>query len=281
MADPGLGLADPPPAPRPSRPQVPSERPGADRDAAISATGSQLELRARPLRHDVSGIMAQFLILMAVILCPLLVAPWLWYRRERFRLNRCRVRIDGEVLHLYHRQQQLLTLDLRYTTRQLTGAGDLVLSEEAAHYVALGVDPPEHSYPDPADRDAHRGAGSQLAALAAGAQPAAPDHAAFKPPQIRTWRAVRLAQADLARLYAAIAAVPVRPQPEAADAWSLLQALGSVGATGKRVEGQLAQLVLADLSQARPSSLVAMLQQRATEQGPTAIAARRVLHACA
>lgn len=254
-------------------------QPGAGRGVASAADDSQLELRARPLRHDVSGIMAQFLILMAVILCPLLVAPWLWYRRERFRLNRCRVRLEGEVLHLYHRQQHLLTLDLRYTTRQLTGAGDLVLSEEAAHYVALGVDPPEHSYPDPAELDARRGAGNQLA-LAAGPQPAAPDRGAFKPPQIRTWRAVRLAQADLARLYAAISAVPVRPQPEAADAWSLLQALGSVGATGRRVEGQLAQLVHADLSQARPSSLVAMLQQRATEQGPSAIAARRVLRAC-
>mgnify|MGYP000673970171 FL=1 len=61
--------------------------------------------------------------------------------------------------------------------------------------------------------------------------------------------------------------------------WSLTQALGSVGATGRRAEAQLAQLVQADLGQARPSSLLTMLHEWALEEGPTATAARRLLGA--
>lgn len=266
MADPGTGPEDPA-----------LGRPVGGRGEVALAGKRLLEFTARPLRHDASGIMAQFLILMAVILCPLLVAPWLWYRRERFRLNRCRVRIEGAALLVHHRQRQLLALDLRYATRQLTGAGDLVLSEEAGHYVALGVDPPEHGPADSADLAERRGAEALPALPGSGDELAAPERVATRPPAIRTWRAVRLAQAELARLCAAVSAVPRRQLPEAVDVWSLTQALGSVGATGRRAEAQLAQLVQADLGQARPSSLLTMLHEWALEEGPTATAARRLL----
>lgn len=236
-----------------------------------------LEFTARPLRHDASGIMAQLLILMAVILCPLLVAPWLWYRRERFRLNRCRLRLEGAALLVYHRQRQLLALDLRYATRQLTGTGELVLSEEAGHYVAFGVDPPEHGPPDSAELAERRGADASIASLSPSFQLAAPERVGTRPPPMRTWRAVRLAQAELLRLCAAVSAVPTRQRPEAVDVWSLTQALGSVGATGRRAEEQLAQLVQADRGQPRPSGLLTMLHEWAQEEGPTATAARRVL----
>lgn len=277
MAAPGLGQQAPPP--QPSALLVRPARPGSAGSDAAGPGSGLLELKARPLQRDVSGIMGQLLILMAVILCPLLVAPWLWYRRERFRLNRCRVRLEGGALLLYHRQRLLLALDLRYATRELTGAGDLVLSEEAAHYLALGVDPPEHGYPDGADLAERPGAGAGPASPPAGAEPAAPVCVAPRPPPIRAWRAVRLTQADLALLRAAVSAVPTQKLPEASDVGSLMQALGSVGATGRRVEGQLAQLVQADLSQARPSSLLAMVQELAAGQGPAAAAARRVLSA--
>lgn len=284
MADSGLAPIDPPPQPSPASPPAAlvvgagREDAGAG-DAAVSRAGL-LEVKARPLRRDFSGIMGQFLVLMAVVLCPLLVAPWLWYRRERFRLNRCRVRIEGGALLLYHQQRQLLALDLRYTSRELTAGGDLVLSEEEAHYLALGVEPPEHCYPDSAELAARRGAGAAIAALSVGIERAAPEGSgSSRPPQIRTWRAVRLAPADLMRLCAAVSAVPLRQQPEAGDVGSLLQALGSVGATGRRAEGQLSRLVQADLAQARPSSLLSMLQERALEEGPAATAARRVLSA--
>jgi hypothetical protein len=242
---------------------VRSERLGTNRDGAAIARVSQLELAALPLRRDGSGIMGQLLMLAAVVLCPLLVAPWLWSLRERFRLNRCRVLLDGAALLVYNHNQQLLALDLRYATRQLTSAGDLVLKEEDAHYLALGVNPPEHGYPDSADQ-ADRGA---------------PGHLGTPAPLIQTWRAVRLAQTDLQRLCASVAAVPTRQRPEASDVWSLLQALGSVGATGRRVEGHLAQLVRTDRSEARPSSLLTMLHERALEEGPSGLAARRVLDA--
>ncbi|HRI54510.1 MAG TPA: hypothetical protein PLW65_30435, partial [Pseudomonadota bacterium] len=94
---------------------------------------------------------------------------------------------------------------------------------------------------------------------------------------VGTGRGVRLAQGELARLCAAVSAVPRRQLPEAVDVWSLTQALGSVGATGRRAEAQLAQLVQADLGQARPSSLLTMLHEWALEEGPTATAARRLL----
>jgi hypothetical protein len=88
-----------------------------------------------------------------------------------------------------------------------------------------------------------------------------------------------LTAADLSRLRAAVSAVPMRQLPEPTDVWSLVQALGSVGATGRRVEEQLMRLVRADRFQARPSGLLTMLHERALEQGPTANAARRVLNA--
>lgn len=277
MADPGPGLQDPALGPRPAGLGVLPGRLAAGRSEGAGAGKRLLEFAARPLRHDASGIMAQCLILMAVLLCPLLVVPWLWYRRERFRLNRCRVRIEGAALLVHHRQRQLLALDLRYATRQLTGAGDLVLSEEEGHYVALGVDPPEHGPADSAELAARRRADAPIDSPTPGFQLAVPERGGGRPPQIRTWRAVRLAQAELVRLCAVVSAVPLRQLPEAVDVWSLTQALGSVGATGRRAEEQLAQLVQADLGQARPSSLLTMLHEWALEEGPTATAARRVL----
>ena len=246
-------------------------------DATV-ARPRQLEFTARPLRRDVSGIIGQVLMLGAVVLCPLLVAPWLWGRRERFRLDRCRVLIEGPALLVYRRERQLLALDLRYATRQLTRAGDLVLREDA-HYLALGVDPPEHGYPDSADLAERHGAADRPAAPPAGFQLAAPGRGSCQAPLIQTWRAVRLVPVELLRLREAVAAVPTRQLPDATDVWSLVQALGSVGATGQRVERQLAQLVQTDQSQARPSSLLTMLLERAQEPGPMATAARRVLQA--
>ena len=274
-------MVDHTPEPRPQL-LVQSGQLGPGWDDAAVARVSALEVKARPLRRDMSGIMGQTLMLAAVVLCPLLVAPWLWCLRERFRLNRCRVLLDGPALLVYHRQRPLLALDLRYATRQLTGAGDLVLREDA-HYLALGVDPPEHDYPDSADPAAGRGAmvraGERTAAPPAGFQLAAPGRVGFPALPIQSWRAVRLGQADLLRLRAAVAAVPTRQLPDATDVWSLLQALGSVGATGRRIEGQLARLVQTDQSQARPSGLLTMLHERALEEGPAAMAARRVLGA--
>lgn len=164
-----------------------------------------------------------------MILCPLLVAPWLWYRRERGRLNRCRLRVEGAALLVYQRQRQLLALDLRYATRQLTGSGDLVLSEEAGHYVAFGVDPPEHGPADSAELAERRDADASTASLSPSFQLAAPERVGPRPPPMRTWRAVRLAQAELLRLCAAVSAVPTRQRPEAVDVWSVTQVLGSVG----------------------------------------------------
>ncbi len=241
--------------------------------------GNKIEVTAQPLQRDGSGIMAQLLMLGAVVLCPLLVAPWLWSRHERFRLNRCRLVLGGSTLLLYYRQQQLMALDLRYATRQLTGAGDLILGEHDGHYLALGVNPPEHGYPDAAELAARRGAGPYTVPPGAGFALAKPDRVGTRAPLIRSWRGVRLAAADLSRLCAAVAAVPQRQLPEASDVWSLVQALGSVGATGRRVEAQLVRLVQTDRFQARPSSLLTILHERALEQGPTATAARRVLDA--
>ena len=53
---------------------------------------------------------------------------------------------------------------------------------------------------------------------------------------------VRLTREDLLRLSSQIAAVPTRPPLDGADVWSLLQALGSVGTTGRRAEELLGQL---------------------------------------
>jgi hypothetical protein len=278
MADPGLGLDDPPRGPGPAPPLAPLSGRGGGRSDAAVAGPRLLELKARPLRHDASGMLGQLLILMAVLLCPLLIAPWLWYRRERFRLNRCRVRVEGAALLVYHRQRLLLALDLRYASRHLTGGGDLVLSEEAAHYLALGVDPPEHGPPEAAAPGEQREHDGRPSTPVPSPLPARPERAGARLP-LRSWRAVRLAQADLLCLRAAVSAVPVRQLPQAAEVWSLLQALGSVGATGRRVEAQLAQLVQADLGQPRPSSLLTMLHERAQEDGPAAAAARRVLGA--
>ncbi|HRI54443.1 MAG TPA: hypothetical protein PLW65_30095, partial [Pseudomonadota bacterium] len=61
--------------------------------------------------------------------------------------------------------------------------------------------------------------------------------------------------------------------------WSLLQALGSVGTTGRRAEEPLGQLARTDSDQARPSGLLTTLRERALEQGPVGEAARRVLQA--
>ena len=246
---------------------------------------SQLELAARPLRRDASRLVVPLLILpglafalaqapAAAVLCPLMVGPWLWWRRERFWLDRCRVLVDGAGLLVYYRQRQLVALDLRYATRQFTGAGDLVLSEGDANYLAVGVDPPEHGYPDPEGLPEKSGAAERTDAAPAGDGSPAADGS---DPRVGTWRAVRLWRADLLRLCAHLAAVPTRPLPDAADLWSLLQALGSVGATGRRVEEQLTRLVHEDHSAGRPSGLLTTLRERAMEQTPAGAAARRVL----
>jgi hypothetical protein len=245
---------------------------------------SQLELAARPLRRDVSRLVVPLLILpglafalvqvpAAAVLCPLMLGPWLWWRRERFWLDHCRVVVDGPALRVCYRQRQLLALDLRYTARQFTADGDLVLSEGDCSYLALGVDPPEHAYPAPATLP-ERGHPDP----AASGDPAA-DRAGAQDGQLGSWRAVRLTREDLRRLSAQIAAVPMLPPPDAAEPWALLQALGSVGTTGRRAEELLGRLARADGVKGRPSGLVTTLRERALEPGPSGEAARRVLAA--
>lgn len=248
---------------------------------------SQLELLARPLRRDVSRLVVPLLILpglafalvqvpTAALLCPLMLGPWLWWRRERFWLDHCRVLLDGAALRVFYRQRQLVALDLRYASRQFTPDGDLVLSEDDSSYLALGVDPPEHAYPAPAGlpepgrADSPAAAPSDLAATDSAVAPDAP---------LGNWRAVRLTREDLLRLSSQIAAVPTRPPLDGADVWSLLQALGSVGTTGRRAEELLGQLARTDSDQTRPSGLLTTLRERALEQGAVGEAARRVLQA--
>ena len=252
---------------------------------------STLELAARPLRRDASRLVVPLLIMpglvfalvqapASAVLCPLMLAPWLWWRRERFWLDRCRVLVDGATLLVYYRQRQLMALDLRYATRQFTRAGDLVLSEGDASYLALGVDPPEHAYPDQADQPGgpgELGAATATVAPPAGSPPSTSDHGDTAGPLIGTWRAVRLLRADLVRLCAHLADVPTRPLPEDADVWSLLQALGSAGATGRRVEERLTHLAHTEGVQARPSGLLTTLRERALSPGPAGVAARRIL----
>lgn len=256
---------------------------------------SQLELAARPLRRDVSRLVVPLLILpglafalvqvpMAALLCPLMLGPWLWWRRERFWLDHCQVLLDGAALRVCYRQRQLVALDLRYAARQFTPDGDLVLSEDDSSYLALGVDPPEHAYPAPASLPEPGRADSSAATPAEGlAAPAeglaAIDRAGAPEASLGNWRAVRLTREDLLRLTSQIAAVPTRPPLDSADVWSLLQALGSVGATGRRAEELLGRLARADGAQARPSGLLTTLRERALEQGPVGEAARRVLQA--
>ncbi len=252
---------------------------------------SQLELLARPLRRDASRLVVPLLILpglvfalvhapAATVLCPLMLGPWLWWRRERFWLDRCRVLVDGATLQICYGQRQLATLDLRYATRQFTRAGDLVLSEGDASYLALGVDPPEHAYPDPGSLTSRGAAPPDETLAAAGNFPLPtdePDASDESESPLGTWRAFRLQRADLVRLCSHLAAVPTRPAPEASDEWSLLQALGSAGVTGQRVEEHLTRLVHAEGTQARPSGLVTTLRERALEPGPAGAAARRIL----
>jgi hypothetical protein len=90
---------------------------------------------------------------------------------------------------------------------------------------------------------------------------------------------VRLWRPDFLRLCAHLAAVPTEKAPDEADVWSLLQALGSVGTTGRRVEEQLVRLGHADSAQARPSGLLTTLRERALTPGPAGAAALRVLKA--
>lgn len=250
---------------------------------------SQLELAARPLRRDVSRLVVPLLILpglafalvqvpTAALLCPLMLGPWLWWRRERFWLDHCRVLLDGAALRVCYRQRQLVALDLRYASRQFTPDGDLVLSEDDSSYLALGVDPPEHAYPAPASLPELGRADSPAAAPPTEAL-AATDRAGAPDASLGNWRAVRLTREDLLRLSSQIAAVPTRPPLDGADVWSLLQALGSVGATGRRAEELLGRLARTDSDQARPSGLLTTLRERALEQGPVGEAARRVLQA--
>ena len=252
---------------------------------------TKLELSGRPLRRDASRLVVPLLILpglvfalsqapAAAVLCPLMLGPWLWWRRERFWLDRCRVVVDGATLVVYYRQRQLAALDLRYATRQFTRAGDLVLCEGDASYLALGVDPPEHAYPDQADPPSsvtESGAEAPADAPPAGPPPPSSDHGETSGPLIGTWRAVRLDRADVVRLCAHLAEVPTRPLPADSDIWSLLQALGSAGPTGRRVEERLTELAHAEAPQARPSGLLTTLRERALESGPAGAAARRVL----
>lgn len=241
-----------------------------------------LELPGQPLRRDVSRLAVPLLILpglafalsqvpMAAVLCPLLVGPWLWWRRERFWLDHCRVIVDGEALRVCYGQRQLVALDLRYATRQFTASGDLVLSEGDASYLALGVDPPEHAYPaaqsDSGAPDAQASAGSH----------AELDRAETQEPLLGSWRAVRLTRMDLLRLCTHVAAVPTCPPPDRDDVGALLLALGSVGATGRRVEELLSRLAHDDGAQARPGGLLTMLRERSLEQGRAGDAARRIL----
>ncbi len=246
---------------------------------------SPLRLDALPLRRDVSRLAVPLLILpglvfaltqvpMAAVLSPLLIGPWLWWRRERFWLDRCQVVVDGEALQVGYKERRLMALDLRYAARQFTPAGDLVLCEGDASYLALGIDPPEHAYPAaPSDGDA--------ADPAAAARPpdakSEPGRTEPENPQLGSWRAVRLTPVDLARLCTHVATIPSCPPPDPEDVSALLQALGSVGATGRRVEELLGRRVRDEDGQVRPGGLLTILRERALDSGRVGDAARRVL----
>lgn len=246
---------------------------------------STLRLAAQPLRRDVSRLAVPLLILpglvfaltqvpMAAVLSPLLVGPWLWWRRERFWLDRCQVLVDGEALQVGYKERQLMALDLRYAARQFTPAGDLVLCEGDASYLALGVDPPEHAYPEArSDGDAAEPAPSTRSL---GTQ-SEPDRTEPENPQLGSWRAVRLTRVDLARLCSHVATIPICPPPDPEDVSSLLQALGSVGVTGRRVEELLGRQAREEAGQVRPGGLLTILRERALDVGRSGDAARRIL----
>lgn len=218
-------------------------------------------LQARPLRFDATRIVVPLALLPGLAMAaahapvalltvgPVVLTSWALARRDRFRLDRCAVHIEGPALELRYGGRRLDGVDLRYAARHQSGQEDLVLCEGDANYLAFGTDPPDSAYLK-GDADA---------------------------PGL--WRAVRLRAADLSALRAAVAAVRPLPPPDPSDAPSLLQALGSVGIFGPRAEAQLLSQLAAERAGDRLGGLRAALQAASLEAGPAGAAARRVLGA--
>jgi hypothetical protein len=172
-------------------------------------------------------------------------------RRDRFRLDRCEVHLDGPALELRYGGKRIDALDLRYAARHELGRDGLVLCEGEANFLAFGTDPPDSAY--------------------------LKDEGAGEAPGL--WRPVRLGDDDLRDLQEAVAAVRPCGPPDAADSPSLIQALGSVGVWGPRAEALLAAQLGSDRDGDRPSGLRATLHDVALRPDGAGAAARRVLRA--
>lgn len=221
-------------------------------------------LRARPLRFHAAQALVPLIVLPGfalalshapafalVTLGPLVFSSWLVLRRDRYRLDRCEVQLDGPALEIRYRERRLYGVDLRYATRLTSTTGDTVLTEGDGHYVAFGTDPPDNAYPVGQSGDGE------------------PIHGA--------WHAVRLHAADLDRLRDAIAEIAPRAPPDPADTDALLQALGSVGRLGAWVEALLIDQLRGQHAGDRPGGLRVRLQDLASRGDRTGQAARRVL----
>jgi hypothetical protein len=225
-----------------------------------------LTLRARPLRFEITQYLVPLAVLPGLALAaahapvallalgPLVMASWVLSQRDRHRLDRCVVEVDGPALVLRYRGQLIDGVDLRFASRQVTPREDLVLSEGEAGFLAFGTDPPDNAYPPAGD----------------GGQPE---------PPLGFWRAVRLLPADLQRLRAAVDAVPPEPPPDPERPQDLLRALGSVGPWGPRAEEALAARLRHHADPDRPAGLDLQIQELALREGPVGAAARRILRA--
>lgn len=221
-------------------------------------------MRARPLRFDKTRLLFPVVLAPGLALAaihaplallsfgPLVLTSFVLSRRERYRLDHCTVRVEGPALELRYGAQVLGAVDLRYVARDETRSGDLVLSEEAATYLAFGAEPPDSAYPLGPDGD---------------------------PVPVAFFRAVRLAPADLLRLRQAVEAVPRRPPPDLGRAAALLEVLGSVGLWGRRAERCLVRHLLdsAPRGNDRPGGIEGALRDLSLRQDAAGRAARRVL----
>lgn len=221
-----------------------------------------LKLKARPLRFDLTQVLIPVAVLPGLALAvvhaplalltfgPLVVSSWLIMQRERHRLDHCEILLSGPALEVRYRGQLLCGLDLRYAIRQTTPAGDVVLSEGDASFLAFGADPPESAYPM-GEREGEPASG--------------------------LWRAVRLQEEDLALLRQALQAVAQQPQPSREDPFTLVQALGSVGRFGQEAEVLLAQHLRRTAEPGRPDGVLMAVREVALRLDRAGEAARRVL----
>lgn len=180
-------------------------------------------LPALPLRTDPARTLVPVLLLPGLLLAtahapeallalgPLVLGAWVLSRRERYRLDHCRVRLLGPALRLEYGGRVLEALDLRWARRRVTEGGDVVLSEGRASCVMLGPNPGGDPVMLPTDDNL----------------------------QLGVWHVVRLEEGDMATLRLVLDEVPQRPAPTPDRPLELIEALGSVGRWGPRAEALL------------------------------------------